>query len=106
MTSLDILSNIAPVFGASLLLFLPLEIWKRRREGALTFASLTEMAASTSPLLGVIAVNGLVMVFFAGLFSAVSTLVPWPIETSFISAALCLRPGEPFAIAGRTPGDE
>jgi sterol desaturase/sphingolipid hydroxylase (fatty acid hydroxylase superfamily) len=90
MTPFDVLSNIAMIFGASFVLFLPLELWKRKQDGGLTRKSFAEMAASASPLIGVIALNGLVMAFIAGLFSFASALVPWSIETSFLSAALCL----------------
>ena len=90
MSPLDILSNIAIVFGASFFLFLPLELWERKRDGTLTWTSVAEMAASASPLLGVIALNGLVMAFIAGLFTFFSGLVPWSVETSFASAAVCL----------------
>jgi hypothetical protein len=69
MNPLNILSNVAIVFGASFFLFLPLELWKRKLDGTLTWKSVAEMAASASPLLGVIAFNGLVMAFIVGLVS-------------------------------------
>jgi sterol desaturase/sphingolipid hydroxylase (fatty acid hydroxylase superfamily) len=90
MSPIDLLSNIATVFGASFLVFLPLELWKRKTDGTLNWKSFAEMAASTSPLLGVIALNGLVMAFIAGFFTFLSALVPWAIETTLLSAAICL----------------
>ena len=90
MDLIDILSKIAIAFGAAFFLFLPFELWKRWKDGALSRAALLEMAASLSPLLGMVAFNGLIIAFMAGLFSFVAALVPWPIATTTVSAMLCL----------------
>ncbi len=90
MPPIDFLSNIAIVFGASFFLFLPLEIYKRKKDRALTWHSIAEMAASASPVLGVIALNGVVIAFITAFFSLLARFIPWSIESSFVTAAACL----------------
>lgn len=90
MSIIDILSNIAIIFGLSFCLFLPLELWKRKVDGTLTWVSVGEMLASASPLLGVVALNGAVMAFIAGFFTLLSGVVPWSIETTISSTVICL----------------
>jgi hypothetical protein len=90
MSPIEFLTNAATVFGMAFFLFLPIELWKRKQDKTLTKRSVAEMAANASPLLGVVALNGVVVAFITTLFSALATLAPWSIETSFLNAAICL----------------
>ncbi len=90
MDSVALLSNMAFVFGATIVLLLPFELLQRYRAGAMTKKSWFEMAASASPVFGVIAVNGLVVALIGGLFSIVSQLSPWSIKTSLSTTLICL----------------
>jgi sterol desaturase/sphingolipid hydroxylase (fatty acid hydroxylase superfamily) len=90
MSPIEFLTNAATVFGVAFFLFLPIELWKRKQDKTLTKRSVAEMAANASPLLGVVALNSVVLAFITTLFSALATLAQWSIETSFLNAAICL----------------
>lgn len=72
------------------LLFLPVELWRRKRRGTLTWESGKEMLASTAPLVPTLALGGVVIGFIVGLYSYAATLSPWQHETSALSACLCV----------------
>jgi sterol desaturase/sphingolipid hydroxylase (fatty acid hydroxylase superfamily) len=63
--------------GAAFFLFLPLELWRRYRAGALNRQTALEMLANLSTLVPTLLVAGLVTAFVIWMFSAASALAPW-----------------------------
>jgi sterol desaturase/sphingolipid hydroxylase (fatty acid hydroxylase superfamily) len=90
MEPITLFSNMAYLFGATIILFLPFELFRRYQAGELTRKNWLEMAASISPVIGVLALNGLTVAFIGGLFSIVSNWIPWDINTSWATAIICL----------------
>lgn len=90
MSVLLVLELAAAVLAAALVVFLPVELWKRRRERTLTRPAVKEMAASAGVLLPVILTGGVVTAFVVGLWGAADLVTPWRVPTTWWSAALCL----------------
>lgn len=84
------LDEIGLVLSALFIVFLPLEVWRRRRQGRLDRRSVKEMLASASPLLPTLLTGPLVLAFITGLYSAAHILTPLRIPTNWGTAALAL----------------
>ena len=86
----DVLLLLGGVLSAAFVLFLPLELWRLRRQGRLTWAYVREMLASASPLIPTLLVSGVVMAFIGGLYAGAAALAPWSIPTGVGTALACL----------------
>ena len=58
MTVVALLERMSEVLSASFFLFLPFELWARRKKGKLHSASVREMLASASPFLPTVLLGG------------------------------------------------
>lgn len=80
----------ATLLLAAFVVFLPIELWRLWRAGRLDRAYVKEMAASASPLLPALAVNGIVLAWAGALFGLAERLTPLGIPTNAWSFAACL----------------
>jgi sterol desaturase/sphingolipid hydroxylase (fatty acid hydroxylase superfamily) len=87
LTRLDL---IALVLSALFVVFLPIELWRRRRAGRLDRRSVKEMLASASPLVPTLLAGPLVVAFITGLYSAAYALTPLRIPTNGYTALLAV----------------
>jgi sterol desaturase/sphingolipid hydroxylase (fatty acid hydroxylase superfamily) len=90
MTLLDAMETIGMMLGAALFLFLPFELWQRRRKGTLNWRSIREMAASVSPLLPTLALSGGVTAFVTALFTGAYSFALFEIPITPLSAIACV----------------
>jgi sterol desaturase/sphingolipid hydroxylase (fatty acid hydroxylase superfamily) len=88
--SLIWLEALAAGLGALFFLFLPFELWQRRRAGLLTWASAKEMAANVGVFVPGLLAGGLVLAFVVGLFTVAASVSPWEIATTPLTAVLCV----------------
>ena len=86
----DWLGLLAVLFGSLLLIFLPVELWRRHRAGSLTRSAVIEMLASASVTIPAIAFGGVVLTFITALWGAAAALTPLAIPTNGWTAAACL----------------
>ncbi len=70
------------LLGALLFVFLPIEIWRRWRQGRLNKQSFLEMLASASPLLPTLLTGSIVASFIGSLYGFVSQYAIWSIPTN------------------------
>lgn len=89
-TLVDALMLAAGAMSAAFLVFLPVELWRLRRQGRLTLAYAREMLASASPLVPTLLAGGVVAAFVGGLYGAAASLAAWEIPTGPASALACL----------------
>ena len=87
---LDKLDQVGLALTALFIVFLPLELWRRHRQGRLDRRSVKEMLASASPLLPTLLTGPLVLAFIAGLYTTAHALTPLRIPTTWGTAALAL----------------
>lgn len=87
---LNALEVAAVVLGALFVGFLPFELWLRWRQGELTWSSVREMGASVSPLIPTLLLSAVVIGFISILFYAMSFSALWQIETTWLSAVICI----------------
>lgn len=74
----------------ALIPLLPLECYRRWRQGTLNGDSIREMLASASVLLPTLLTGTLVLGFIAALYAGAAELALWSIPTNAVSAVLCL----------------
>jgi sterol desaturase/sphingolipid hydroxylase (fatty acid hydroxylase superfamily) len=86
----DWLDWLSLLLSAAFFVFLPLELWRRRRRGALNAASIREMLASASPFLPTIALGAVTLTFIAALFEAAFAVAPLRIPVTVPTALACL----------------
>jgi len=84
------LGLVAVLLAALLVVFLPLEIWRRHRAGTLDRKAVLEMLASASVSLPPLLVGGWVLAFVTALWGGAAALAPWSIPTTGWTAFACL----------------
>jgi sterol desaturase/sphingolipid hydroxylase (fatty acid hydroxylase superfamily) len=90
-SAIGVLETLGTAAGAlALITFLPLEVWRRHRRGALNRAVVKEMLASASPYLPLVLTSGGIVAYFTLLFGAAEAISPWAIPTTPTTAALAV----------------
>ena len=87
---LERLDQVGWALSALFIVFLPVELWRRRRQGRLDRRSIREMLASASPLLPTLLTAPLVLAFIVGLYATARAITPLRIPTNGFTAALAL----------------
>jgi sterol desaturase/sphingolipid hydroxylase (fatty acid hydroxylase superfamily) len=90
MPPLPSLERIDLLLSASFFVLLPVELWRRRRAGTLTWAVVREMAASASPLVPTLAFGGAALALVHAAYVRAAALAPRPVATTWASALACL----------------
>ena len=73
---------VAALLANLLVVFLPIEIWRRHRAGTLDRKAVLEMLASASVSLPPLLAGGAVLAFVTALWGGAAALVPWSIPTT------------------------
>jgi sterol desaturase/sphingolipid hydroxylase (fatty acid hydroxylase superfamily) len=85
-----ILDLLTTALGAMFFLFLPIELWRRWRSGALNKRSVLEMLASASPLIPTVLSATLVLSFIVALYTFIARYALWAIPINGWSILLAI----------------
>lgn len=90
MDTLRLLDFVAIAASALIVVLLPVECWRYRRQGRLDRGHVLEMLASASPFVPTVLMAPLVTAFIAALWGSAARLAPWSIPTTWWTALLAL----------------
>jgi len=89
-TLTDWIAAIGVVMSLALVVFLPIELVRLRRQGKLARAAMKEMLTSASPVVPTILTGGVVLAFITSLYTTAAHFQWSAIATTPLSALLCL----------------
>ncbi|HSX60172.1 MAG TPA: sterol desaturase family protein [Tahibacter sp.] len=90
MDTLRLLDLVAIAASALIVVLLPVECWRYRRQSRLDREHVLEMLASASPFVPTVLMAPLVTAFIAALWGGAARLAPWSIPTTGWTALLAL----------------